>query len=77
MGTTANPHHDSLADLERVAEEIRVKIHLAGMDAKDTWSKTLEPKIFEIKERARQAGSTSRDAVRELVERLEKFYASL
>jgi hypothetical protein len=76
MDTTAH-HLDPLAELEKIAESIRVKIHLASMDAKDTWSKSLEPKIFEVKERARHAGETSRDAVRELVARLEIFYGSL
>ena len=26
-------------DLKQLSDEIRLKIHLAGMDAKDTWAK--------------------------------------
>jgi len=77
MDTTANQHLDPLGELEKIAEEIRLKLHLASMDAKEMWSKTLEPKVFEVKERARHARDTSRDAVKDLVERLEQFYGSL
>jgi archaellum component FlaC len=38
-------------NLRRMADEIRVKIHLAGMDAKDTWAK-LEPKLHELERKA-------------------------
>ena len=31
-------------DLQQLAEEIRVKLHLAGMDAKDAWSK-IQPRL--------------------------------
>jgi hypothetical protein len=34
-------------DINRIAEEIRVRIHLAGMEAKDLWSK-LEPRVQEF-----------------------------
>lgn len=38
-------------DLHRLADEIRVRIHLAGMDAKDAWQK-LEPKLREFERKA-------------------------
>ena len=38
-------------DLHRLADEIRVRIHLAGMDAKDAWHK-LEPKLREFERKA-------------------------
>jgi hypothetical protein len=50
----AQPTHQpsSLTEnLRRMADEIRVKIHLAGMDAKDTWAK-LEPKLHEFERKA-------------------------
>lgn len=31
-------------DIQRIADEIRVRIHLAGMEAKELWSK-LEPRV--------------------------------
>jgi len=41
-------------DIHRMADEIRVKIHLAAMDAKDTWYK-LEPKLHEFEHKAEAA----------------------
>lgn len=76
MDTTAD-HLDPLSELEKIAQEIRLKIHLASMDAKELWSKTLEPKIYEAKERARHAKTMPREAVEDLVGRLEQFYGSL
>ena len=40
---------DTRNDLRRVADEIRVKLHLAGMDAKDAWDE-LEPKLAEFEQ---------------------------
>lgn len=37
-------------DLKRTADEIKVKLHLAGMDAKDAWN-DLEPKLAEFERR--------------------------
>ncbi len=34
-------------DLRRAADEIRVKLHLAGMDAKDAWD-DLQPRLAEF-----------------------------
>jgi len=44
-----------LQNLRQLADEIRVKIHLAGMDAKDTWSK-LEPRLREVEQKAEAKG---------------------
>ncbi len=35
----------ALDELETVSDEIRVKLHLAGMDARDTWSNDIEPRV--------------------------------
>jgi hypothetical protein len=37
-------------DLKRTADEIRVKLHLAGMDAKDAWD-DLQPKLADFEQR--------------------------
>ena len=40
--------------LQRLADEIRVKVHLAGMDAKDAWAK-LEPRLETYQDKVHQA----------------------
>lgn len=37
-------------DLQRTADEIRVKLHLAGMDAKDAWN-DIQPKLADFERR--------------------------
>ena len=40
-----------LENLRRMADEIRVRIHLAGMEVKDAWGK-LEPRLHEYESKA-------------------------
>ena len=42
-----DPQKNLAQDLRRIADEIRLKIHLASMDAKTAWA-SLEPKVTEF-----------------------------
>lgn len=65
-----------LDELEQISDEIRVKVHLAGMDAKDAWKK-LEPRIDEAKAHANKATDASIHAVEDIVKAFRDFGASL
>lgn len=52
-------------NLRRMADEIRVRIHLAGMEAKDTWAK-LEPKLHEFERKA----ESTKDKLAEDIDKL-------
>lgn len=67
---------ESLAALKALRDEIRLDLHLAGMDAKDEW-KRLEPKLHEAERLAEDIGSVSRKAVEEIVDRVREFRRSL
>jgi hypothetical protein len=54
-----------LAELTTVRDEIRVRIHLAGMELKDRWSE-LETRIVEIEQQRPEATQKLRDAAAEL-----------
>ena len=41
---------DTREDLKRTADEIRVKLHLAGIDAKDAWEDT-QPRLADFERR--------------------------
>lgn len=71
-----NDQKKSLALLQTLRDEIRVKLHLAGMDAKDQWKK-LEPHFAEIEHAAEDITETSRAALADAVSRLKKFRDSL
>lgn len=63
-------------DLHRLADEIRVRIHLAGMDAKDAWQR-LEPKLRDFERKAEASGEKVGDEVakwgHELKEQFKRF----
>jgi hypothetical protein len=65
-----------IAELRKLRDEIRVQVHLGGMDAKKAWDE-LEPKLADAD---RMAENASEDAYREVVGTLRKlklFHSSL
>lgn len=54
-----------LPDLRRMADEIRVRIHLASLDAKDAWAK-LEPRLRELEHKVERATGQAKDQLVEL-----------
>lgn len=71
----SNEHFASLSwnDVRRVADEVRVKLHLAGMDLKDRWQ-ALEPELHELEEKLRVAGEKAEAT---LTAQAEAFGANL
>ena len=67
----------ALADLETVSDEIRLKLHLASMDAQDTWNATLEPRLFEARLHAREAKHASKAVIDDAVKAFRAFAAQL
>lgn len=48
--------------LRQMADEVRVKVHLAGMDAKEAWTK-LEPKLHAFEHRVESAAGSIGDEI--------------
>jgi ElaB/YqjD/DUF883 family membrane-anchored ribosome-binding protein len=75
---------DGLADLAQLRDEIRVKVHLAGMDAKSEWNR-LEPRVLELEGKAKAAlekaadevAQGTREALDELIDALRKLRGSM
>jgi hypothetical protein len=65
-----------LEHLRTLRDEVRVRLHLAGMEAKQEWNK-LEPHLLDVEQAAREASEASRRAVAEAVESLKKLRQSL
>lgn len=57
-------------------DEIRVDVHLAGLDARTKWQ-ALEPKLADAERLAREVSETSRHAVEEIAKSFADFRASL
>lgn len=63
----------SIEKLGMLRDEVRLKLHLASLDAKQEWNETLEPKVFEVEAAAKQITESTRSTARELIARLEEF----
>jgi hypothetical protein len=66
----------SLALLQTWRDEVRLKLHLAGMDAKAEWRK-LEPQLTEVERAAEHVTEASRDALDQALKSLGKIRDSL
>lgn len=66
----------SLESLQTLRDEIRLHIHLAGMDAKDVWTK-LEPALLEAERMAGEVTESSRATLADLLQRAKDLRASL
>jgi hypothetical protein len=69
--------HQAAAELETLGDEIRLKLHLAGMEANTLWSKTLEPRLREARIHASEAKTASLAAVKDTIKAVKDFSAAL
>lgn len=76
--TVADDLKKTLAELRTMADEIRVQLHLAGMDAKDKWNRDLEPKLFSFEKRVElEVTAATKTAAHDLREAMHHFRGSL
>lgn len=66
-----------LSKLSGLADEVKVQLHLASLDAKKEWDDTLSPKLFEVEQSAKALTESSRETVNELVAKVEDFLGRL
>jgi hypothetical protein len=66
-----------VARLGTLRDEVKLHLHLASLDAKQEWDEKLEPRINELQSSAHEMSDASREAVVDLVKRVEGFYTKL
>jgi hypothetical protein len=66
----------TLDQLQMLRDEVRLQLHLAGLEAKERWNK-LEPKLEEAEHRAAEATESSLDALKQTVGSLRELRESL
>jgi len=49
-------------DVKRLAQELEVKIHLAGMEARDRW-RTLQPRLSELEKTLTEGGQKAGEVI--------------
>ena len=71
---------DTRDELKRTADEIKLKLHLAGMDAKDAWDE-VQPRLAEFEKRfdskAEEVGEELKALRAEVKQRLLNIKAKL
>jgi hypothetical protein len=65
-----------LREARRLRDEVRVKLHLLGMEAREVWPK-LEHRLVEIEERMETAGRGSATELLVALERLNNPFRAL
>jgi tetrahydromethanopterin S-methyltransferase subunit G len=67
-------------DLRRAADEIKLKLHLAGMDAKDAWNE-IQPRLEDFERRfdskAGEVGDELKSLGNDIKKRLQNIKAKL
>ncbi|MFO0564578.1 MAG: hypothetical protein U0263_02890 [Polyangiaceae bacterium] len=63
-----------LLELARLRDEIRLKLHLAGLEAKSAW-KSLEPRLDALEQEARAEGVVAKDASLALARDLKQAFS--
>ena len=65
-----------LALMQTMRDEVRLQIHLAGMEAKEEWNR-LEPVLTEVEQAAATMTEATHHALHQALERLRKLRSSL
>lgn len=68
---------DVLSQIEAAADEIRVQVHLAGLDVNDIWNKKLEPRLLDARRHACEAKDASKAALESTLQAFRDFQKTL
>lgn len=63
--------------LVALRDEVKLKLHLASLEAKTEWDEKLSPKVFEVEQAAKNVTETTRETAKDLVSKVEHFLHGL
>lgn len=66
----------TLGLMRSLRDEVRVQVHLAGLEVKDEWQR-LEPQLHDVERAASDFSEATRTALSETVSRLSKLKSAL
>src|SRR5690606_31068205 len=69
MPTIRNTLETSMQELRTLRDEIRVRLNLAGKEARDQWEQQLEPRLEKLEQQFRAATDSTLETIREAIER--------
>jgi hypothetical protein len=71
-----NAVETALSDLRSMRDEIRLKVHLASMEARDRWH-ALEPRLASVEHQLEKGGTSVAETLRDSVEDLRRSLVKL
>jgi len=76
MNNLRNTFESGLQELRTMRDEIRVRLHLAGKEARDRWEKYLEPYVDQIESKIKDLSDGSMtDSVRDAIDRARAAFS--
>ena len=69
MPTIRNTLETSMQELRTLRDEIRVRLNLAGKEARDRWEQQLEPRLEKLEHQLRGATEATMESIRDAIER--------
>ncbi|MDC0720800.1 hypothetical protein [Nannocystis bainbridge] len=60
---------NSMQELRTLRDEIRVRLNLAGKEARDRWEQQLEPHVEKLEQQIRSATDSTIESIRDAIER--------
>jgi hypothetical protein len=67
----------NLKKLSGLREEVKLKLHLASLDAKQEWDEKLSPKVIEMEGMAKNITEQSKISMNDLITKVEQFLVRL
>lgn len=74
MNNLKHTFESGLQDLRTLRDEIRLKLHLVGKEAREQWEKHLEPHIGRIEQQLKESRDDTREAIKEALERAKTAF---
>jgi hypothetical protein len=67
----------NIEKLATLRDEVKLKLHLASLDAKKEWDDKLAPRVLEAERAAKNVTESSRSTLSELIAKIEDFLTHL
>ncbi len=74
MTDTKTTLESGLQELRTLRDQIRVKLHLAGQDARDAWENRLEPQMEDLERKVKTAAGNAMDSLRGELDRAREAF---
>lgn len=69
MPSLKTSFESGLQELRTLRDEIRVRLHLAGQEAREQWEKHLEPHVGRIEQQIKDTKEDALDSVKDAIDR--------